>query len=279
MRDIEGCGVEMKRVLNRRALFTVLSFLAAPAVPALAALVTNSPIKTAIQTAALTYVVATVIAAPVTLPAFLVLRRRNLITWWSATFIGAIPSSIVLLAIGVSEPTGYFAFGAVGGLSGFVFWLVWRMGHRDHQTTLTEARAEQAPSRVDAKCSSANLYALSTLALFFAAWGWFYWQLQQKMNFDAVDWRSNAHDIGYYMNTTPRQRMADGFMRKNTLHGKTREDVDALLGPDSDSGYFRDYDLVYWLGPERGFVGIDSEWLVIKFSPDGHVADVRIVTD
>jgi hypothetical protein len=63
------------------------------------------------------------------------------------------------------------------------------------------------------------------------------------------------------------------------VRGKTRAEVEALLGPDSKSDYFREYDLVYWLGAERGYFGIDSEWLVIKFASDGQVADVRLVTD
>jgi hypothetical protein len=38
----------------------------------------------------------------------------------------------------------------------------------------------------------------------------------------------------------------------------------ALLGEPPKTEYFKEFDLVYYLGPERGFMGIDSEWLVLK---------------
>ena len=36
--------------------------------------------------------------------------------------------------------------------------------------------------------------------------------------------------------------------------------------------------MVYWLGPERGLISIDSEWLVIVFE-NGIVADYYITCD
>jgi hypothetical protein len=44
------------------------------------------------------------------------------------------------------------------------------------------------------------------------------------------------------------------------------------------SEYFREYDYVYWLGPERGFVSIDSEWLVVRCGGDV-VVSAQVVTD
>ena len=37
--------------------------------------------------------------------------------------------------------------------------------------------------------------------------------------------------------------------------------------------------MVYWLGPERGFMSIDSEWLTLNFDQAGKVRDVDIVRD
>ena len=42
---------------------------------------------------------------------------------------------------------------------------------------------------------------------------------------------------------------------------------------------WKEWDLVYWLGPERGPFGVDSEWLVIKFDSSGRVQDYQIVRD
>jgi hypothetical protein len=36
---------------------------------------------------------------------------------------------------------------------------------------------------------------------------------------------------------------------------------------------------VYWLGPERGLVSVDSEWLVVRLRPDGRVGVAQVVTD
>src|SRR6185503_12498840 len=76
-----------------------------------------------------------------------------------------------------------------------------------------------------------------------------------------------------------RLRMADSLIARGTLQGKTRDEVVALLGAPRDGDYFSDWDLVYWLGPERGFISIDSEWLVIKFDREDRGADVQIITD
>lgn len=73
--------------------------------------------------------------------------------------------------------------------------------------------------------------------------------------------------------------MIDDFLDRNDLRGKTRAEVVALIGEPDKTDYFKEYDLVYWLGPERGFVGIDSEWLVIKLDSSGRVLSAELVTD
>jgi hypothetical protein len=54
--------------------------------------------------------------------------------------------------------------------------------------------------------------------------------------------------------------------------------LEALLGVPPPTPYFREYDYVYWLGPERGLFSIDSEWLVVKLQNDVVVA-AEVVTD
>ena len=47
--------------------------------------------------------------------------------------------------------------------------------------------------------------------------------------------------------------MVDGLIRSGVLLGKTRADIDALLGPQTPTEYFRtEYDYVYWLGADVG---------------------------
>jgi len=52
-----------------------------------------------------------------------------------------------------------------------------------------------------------------------------------------------------------------------------------LLGEPPPTEYFKGWDLVYRLGMERGFISIDSEWLVLRLAPGGRVAEARLVTD
>ncbi|MBD2000571.1 hypothetical protein H6G00_28870 [Leptolyngbya sp. FACHB-541] len=63
------------------------------------------------------------------------------------------------------------------------------------------------------------------------------------------------------------------------MAGKSRPEVVALLGEPDKTNYFQDYDLVYWLGPERGLMRIDSEWLVLRLDAEGRVSEHQLVTD
>ncbi len=77
-----------------------------------------------------------------------------------------------------------------------------------------------------------------------------------------------------------RLRMVDDLIAKRRLDGATRDQLLTLLGPADETDHFRDWDLVYWLGPERnGFMRIDSEWLVIRFDAADRVASYRLVRD
>ena len=77
-----------------------------------------------------------------------------------------------------------------------------------------------------------------------------------------------------------RTRIVDDLLSDYELVGMTEEEIRALLGGhDNESGYFLQEDrLGYWLGPERGWISIDSEWLVLDFA-DGVVADAFITRD
>lgn len=96
-----------------------------------------------------------------------------------------------------------------------------------------------------------------------------------RRSFDAVQWKNeklvNSRD-------PIRIRMVDDLLNKNELIGMSKSGVNDLLGIPPKTGYFSNYDYVYWLGPERGFMSIDSEWLVIKFE-NNKVVEVKITTD
>ena len=92
--------------------------------------------------------------------------------------------------------------------------------------------------------------------------------------FDAALWRQVQTADNHV-----RLRMVEWLVRSGQLDGLTRSQVVELLGPPDGGPYFGDWDFVYWLGPERGFMSIDSEWLVLRSGSDGRVAEYRVVGD
>jgi hypothetical protein len=72
--------------------------------------------------------------------------------------------------------------------------------------------------------------------------------------------------------------MVDDLLEKHPLRGMTRGDVVALIGEPDKPDVFTEYDLVYWLGPERGLIGTDSEYLVMKLDRSNRVESVELLT-
>jgi hypothetical protein len=78
---------------------------------------------------------------------------------------------------------------------------------------------------------------------------------------------------------TLRQRMLGDLFARHKLVGLTRDSVIGLLGEPPKTGYFKDWQLVYWLGPEQRFLALDSEWLVMKVDSAGKVVEAEVRTD
>jgi len=92
--------------------------------------------------------------------------------------------------------------------------------------------------------------------------------------FDSVAWKRAEESI----NDPIRIWMVTDLLKRYSLQGMSRKQIDDLLGVPHPTSYFREYDYVYWLGPERGVISIDSEWLGIKFENDV-VTEARILRD
>jgi hypothetical protein len=95
--------------------------------------------------------------------------------------------------------------------------------------------------------------------------------------FDSAAWKAQSMDEGVMWPT--RLRMVDDLFERNLRNGLFRAQVEELLGPADKTSYFRNWDLVYQLGPERGNFRIDDEWLVFRLDPRGRVVEYRIVRD
>lgn len=73
--------------------------------------------------------------------------------------------------------------------------------------------------------------------------------------------------------------MVDDLLSKNELIGMTQEEVITLLGQSTDTEYFKtENNMVYYLGPERGLISIDSEWLVLEMQ-ENQITKVSILCD
>ena len=76
-----------------------------------------------------------------------------------------------------------------------------------------------------------------------------------------------------------RTAIVDDLLSDYDLIGKTHEEIRYLLGEESYPRFgVTENDMVYCLGPERGFISIDDEWLVILFTGDT-VSHYYIPTD
>ena len=60
------------------------------------------------------------------LPTYFLLRRFNKITWWSATLVGMFIGEVMAIILHKYQN---LLLVAIGGLSGLIFWLIWRQEH------------------------------------------------------------------------------------------------------------------------------------------------------
>lgn len=97
-----------------------------------------------------------------------------------------------------------------------------------------------------------------------------------KIRFDSLKWKQSGQ---LNQNSYPRLQMADALIRDRTLYGKTKTEVIQLLGEPSKDGYFRSHDLVYWLGPSRDWLNVDSEWLLIQLDDSDRVIKCELGRD
>jgi hypothetical protein len=98
---------------------------------------------------------------------------------------------------------------------------------------------------------------------------------RHRIAFDSAVWKASlsARDDPI------RLRMVDDLLHRYPLRGMREDELIALLGTPPKTDYFSDYQLMYWLGPGRGFISIDSEWLAVRIGPDRRVTEARIVED
>ncbi|MBI2464370.1 hypothetical protein HYV57_05425 [Candidatus Peregrinibacteria bacterium] len=94
------------------------------------------------------------------------------------------------------------------------------------------------------------------------------------VSFDSSEWQNGEtkfdEDIRY--------RMHKDLLKKYKIVGMAEADLVQLLGPESKTDKFKNWDLVYWMGPEPGAFAIDSIWLLLDIE-DGKVKEFKVMTD
>jgi hypothetical protein len=85
-----------------------------------------------------------------------------------------------------------------------------------------------------------------------------------QLKFDEAEWKK-PEASKFTLEISARERML-GDLIENVLPGKSREEIEQLLGPSLETPYFQSVDkhLIYYMGRQRGSgINIDSEWLLI----------------
>jgi hypothetical protein len=93
------------------------------------------------------------------------------------------------------------------------------------------------------------------------------------VRFDSATWKG-AEGI----RDPVRLMMVDDLLSRYKIVGMSRNEIDQLLGVPTPTMYFKDYDYVYWLGPERSYISVDSEWLGIRFE-NNIAVEARLLKD
>lgn len=123
------------------------------------------------------------------------------------------------------------------------------------------------------KMSSFRKLTIGVISVALVVYGIFY----SPLPFAKSLWISGSNHSYDFLKL--RNRMADGILISDGLLGKDRLAVIERLGQPTNTAKFDSWDLVYRLGNERGFISIDSEWLVIRFDSSGRVSKASLVRD
>jgi hypothetical protein len=129
--------------------------------------------------------------------------------------------------------------------------------------------------------------AALVVVLAVGAGGFALWRAYSGARSQLSESRCDGHDTfarSQWMDTTlARGRLAirgcmvDDLLDRHELRGMTRAEVVALIGEPDARSDFPEYDLVYWLGPQRGLIGTDSEYLVMKLDQSRRVVTVELI--
>jgi hypothetical protein len=119
------------------------------------------------------------------------------------------------------------------------------------------------------------LIGIGVIFVLGGAVGLWRWWTHRDLDFDRGRW---IMSIDEFETPTTRQRMCDDIIENHLKIGMTEAEILDLLGEPSE-GYSYHNMLSFYLGPERGWFGIDSEWIRVELDEDGRLVEARWGTD
>lgn len=113
---------------------TILGFVAASLLPSaylavMAPLSGDRNFQSVLGSFVVFYYFASAATVLLGVPAYLILKKFNLVAWWSALGGGTLVGALVSFAVApTSDPAGHQIFAVLGGVAGLLFWIIRRAG-------------------------------------------------------------------------------------------------------------------------------------------------------
>ena len=101
----------------------------------------------------------------------------------------------------------------------------------------------------------------------------------KEIGFDSAVWKQTESFSYQEGDITARQKMIKSVLK--LIKGKSKAEIVGLLGKGLDTEYFKSMgrDFIYILGPERSYISVDSEWLLLWFDKKNMLVKFKITTD
>ena len=110
--------------------------------------------------------------------------------------------------------------------------------------------------------------------------GWFFLNQQCKLSqrpFNEASWKAAYGD----RESTERLAMIESLRNPDDsarVVGKSREAIDQQLGQAEPQNYFKDFDLMYRLGPSDWILR-SQRFLALRFDDDGNCVEAKVLSD
>ncbi len=118
------------------------------------------------------------------------------------------------------------------------------------------------------------LLVLGLAYVLFIYLAFFYPYRTSWVSFDSNVWKNAETEFDQNI----RYRMHRNLLKKYPLIGMSENDLTNLLGHETLTDKFQNWDIVYWMDTESGAFAIDNVWLLIDIE-DSKVLKYKVTTD